>query len=288
MPAVESLGARWKEDIRNSESLMERTISADLLQMRGAGGSQSPFVSKTQGEARESAEEVQAERSQRARTVDELYNAPTPDSFSQWANQPNRYDLPGVDTIPSGRLEERGMAFLERAQEAGAVDEVNLENRRLRTKKGRHQADRDPETSLEFESRIDTMPKEKLEEESGEFQSFAFGPVVAHETGHAADLFATGLDNPEFASDRLIGRYGDWELKEQAKALSERMRGDVSGSYREDPHELAADALASIAIEPRAARREAPDLVAALEENVLSELDRAVDRNETIDQIISS
>jgi len=44
------------------------------------------------------AQRIHARRSKRARHIDERLKAPMAKSFEQWNNQPNRFDLPNVDT----------------------------------------------------------------------------------------------------------------------------------------------------------------------------------------------
>lgn len=44
------------------------------------------------------AQRIHAKRSPRARQIDESLKAPLAKSFEQWNSQPNRFDLPDVDT----------------------------------------------------------------------------------------------------------------------------------------------------------------------------------------------
>jgi len=57
------------------------------------------------------AKRIHARRSDTARYVDERLKAPTASSFEQWENQPNRYDLPNVDT-PKRKLRNKSTFFL--------------------------------------------------------------------------------------------------------------------------------------------------------------------------------
>jgi hypothetical protein len=44
------------------------------------------------------AKRIHARRSSMAKHIDERLKAPTAKSFEQWNEQPNRFDLPNVDT----------------------------------------------------------------------------------------------------------------------------------------------------------------------------------------------
>jgi len=53
------------------------------------------------------AQRVHARRSPMARHVDERLKAPMAKSFEQWQAQPNRYDLPDVDTPKQSTKQEK-------------------------------------------------------------------------------------------------------------------------------------------------------------------------------------
>lgn len=238
-----------------------------------------PFTASPNPTVKNVAKKRHAERSDRAQHVDEQYNAPIAPDYNTWLEHKNRYDLPDVDTVPEDELGRRGNRFLEGAQELGAVDEVKRETING-TKKGEFQAkSKKQETEggrtligggAGYETKIQADPEF---DDSG-FLSFTEGTVLAHETGHAMDF--------EVAPGNQFGSKGDFfkgreeDLKEEAVTLSERMRGKIekgTEKYREDERELVADAFASMAVEPRAAKREAPNLVGTLEDEFVDYVD---------------
>jgi hypothetical protein len=230
-----------------------------------------PFTAEPLATVRNVAEREHAERSARAQHVDEEYNAPIAPDYETWANNKNRYDLAGVDTIPQDERDRRGQEAAEQAKEAGLIDEINR-TELSGNRRGQFNTDdpRELPTGEEPDRRIDAEPD--LDQEYPVFQE---GPVLAHETGHAID-FAVGVGE-RFGSqgDFFAGR--DADLKGQAIALTERVRGSIAPAeqaYREDERELVADAFAAMAIEPRAAQREAPDLVNALRTEFVEYVDK--------------
>jgi hypothetical protein len=98
---------------------------------------------------------------------------------------------------------------------------------------------------------------------------FAEGRTEAHEVGHAIDI-AAGGDADGRLHDSVLD---DPELREQAEDLSLRMRGSFDlWADRETEKELMADTLSSMLLEPRAAEREAPELVDAVEQEVQEDI----------------
>lgn len=204
-------------------------------------------------------------RSQRAQTVDEQHNAPLPETVGEWANNPDRYDFPGVDTIPKQTREQRGKEFASRQKERGAVDDI-FETDEALAGEVQNTSGGSAFDPWESEIRIEeTLPDEpdSLDRDRGF--------VYAHEAGHAADAFAT--EGFGASKDYEFGEMFDDEEKEetvgqQLTKLSERARGSVQddSGYRDSIDEKLADAAALSAIEPRAARREAPEAVEFLED----------------------
>lgn len=229
-----------------------------------------PFTAEPLPTAQNVGEVRHQERTERAQHVDEEYNAPIASDYETWAENPNRYDLPGVDTIPQEEQRQRGRQAAERAKDAGLIDKIERTGL-SGNMRGRFTTD-DPRSVPTGEE-----PERKIQAEDSlddEFPVFQEGPVFAHETGHAID-FAVGVGE-RFGSqgDFFEGREED--LKDEALTLTERMRGAIAPgeqAYREDARELVADAFASMAIEPRAARREAPNLVEALETEFVDYVD---------------
>lgn len=74
-------------------------------------------VFRASGEGGEAAAEVHAERSRRARRVDERRSATITTDPVEWARAPDRLDLPGIDTVAPGRVHDR------RSERARALDE---------------------------------------------------------------------------------------------------------------------------------------------------------------------
>lgn len=66
------------------------------------------------------AQRIHARRSERAKHIDEHLKAPIAKSFEQWNAQPNRFDLPDVDTPkkqePDKPFEPRPISHSERMQ----------------------------------------------------------------------------------------------------------------------------------------------------------------------------
>lgn len=233
---------------------------------RKADDPTTPFTSNPSTTVRNVASVRHQERSERAQATDEAFNAPAAPSYEAWRKNPQKYDIPGVDTVPEDEIDRRGREFVNRAQEAGAVDTVERETIPRTGTRGEFSASEDtgaPERR--FESSVTAEPD--LDEE---FAAFREGSVLAHESGHALDFAAEGDDNEQFASTSFFDGRDDPKYQ-QALDLTRRVRGEIPEdrkNYREDPRELVADAVASRALEPRAASREAPDLVGALEDEL--------------------
>lgn len=228
------------------------------LETRKENDEPTPFTSQTSFSARKAASVRHEERTERAQSVDEHYNAPIAPDYETWRENPDQYDMPGVDTIPEDELARRGRGFLQSAQGQGIVNEVD-ESSISGTKRGEFSAERDGD---EFRTEVQADPQQQAD-----FQAFGEGSVIAHETGHAVDFDAAGGEN--FKSRRAFFSRSDGDTYQQAIDLSERVRGTIDSGraqYRQDERELIADSIASIALEPQAARREAPELVDAVGE----------------------
>ncbi|MFB6197359.1 MAG: hypothetical protein ABEI52_03685 [Halobacteriaceae archaeon] len=200
-------------------------------------------------------------RSERAQTVDKQHNAPLPDTVGQWANNPDRYDMPGIDTIPEDLEKRRAERFAKEQTERGAIS--SIEERSVgevidRPKKLANGA-------------FDPSNKQVRVREDFSGGDRAF--TLAHEAGHASDAFATPTDTATkrgFEIDELFDDDGRKEtVRDELTNLSERARGTLDGynkRYRDSPHEKIADAAALATLEPRAARREGGEAVSFLEE----------------------
>lgn len=237
---------------------------------RKADDAVTPFTSQPLPTARNVGHVRHQERSERAQTADENYNAPIAPDYETWAENPDRYDLPGVDTIPQDERDARGQAAARKAKEAGLIDKIeetgldgNMRGQFTTDDPRRVATGEEPERKIQREPDLDD-----------EYPVFQTGPVLAHEAGHAID-FEVGIGE-RFGSQGDFFQGRDEDLESEAKTLTKRMRGSISPgeqAYREDNRELIADAFASMAIEPRAAKREAPNLVQALQEEFVEYVD---------------
>lgn len=262
---------------RNLESSLEsedpEEFRENRFSRRKASDPVTPFTTQPFGTVRNVANVRHEERSEVAQGTDEAFNAPIAPDYETWRENPDEYDLPGVDTIPQEERDRRGRAAAEAAQDTGLVDRVERTGFDREGRRGQFSADV-PNRVVTDDDEIDRtiQARPDLDDESPVFQE---GPVLAHETGHAIDFAAGGLTE-RFGSefDFFDGR--DADLRDEAERLSERVRGSIEDgqrAYREDSRELVADAFAAMTIEPRAARREAPNLVDALQTEFVEEVD---------------
>lgn len=194
--------------------------------------------------------EAQADRSPEARRADRSFNATTTLDADEWLDDPNGLDYPGVDTVPEQRRAERTR---EKARRAGVkVELASLPGR----------------TSGEFSAGTTKVDP-----------SSSFDPVssLAHEVGHAADSqLGSSADR---LSDSLLD---DDELREEAESLAVRRRSGVSSvesiedayNDRDLDGELFADAFAVATEEPRAAKREAPNLIREIQDETITDFGR--------------
>jgi len=181
-----------------------------------------PFTAEPLPTANNVARARNQERSERAQTADENYNAPIAPDYNTWAENPDRYDLPGVDTIPQDERDARGRAAAEAAQDAGLIDRIERTtfdgNRRgqfTSEDPRRTPADEEPDKYIQADEDLDD-----------EFPVFQEGPVMAHETGHAID-FAVA-PGEQFGSKGGFFEGRDEDLESEAITLTERLRGSIS------------------------------------------------------------
>lgn len=236
----------------------------------------SPWLASAERDLEDSAGAQHADRSRESRTADESFNAPIAESYRQWVEAPNRYDLPGIDTIPEERLLERAERLLALGVESGAVEELKVGRGSGRSEKnpGTFRAKRDRGGFEDWKTDLLLRDPDKLKKEA-RVPSMGMGFIAAHEAGHALDFDATGKATERYGSDYIIGIKGDREeatrLIYEGADLSTRMRGgfDEDDEYRWDPHEIAADVIASSVLEPRAARREAPEVTERIRREII-------------------
>lgn len=239
---------------RPSPQFAERKLPRSLKEVLGPDDEHEPIR-----EEEEMIKDIQESRTQRAKTVDKQHNAPIAKSAEEWADNPNRLDLPGVDTIPPETKERRGKEMLERARESGKVKEVEEVGRR-KTFKGKF----DPRPKSEKKE----GPLIRLAENKDE-------TTVAHEVGHAVD-YEKG-EGHKYGFSELLNPLPERLRKEsdglvepdpEAKELREKMREPMEwlrgheghGSWAEKSVEKTAVFMESAATQPRATKREFPDI----------------------------
>lgn len=224
----------------------------------------SPFTTTVEGPAKASVEKIHQSRTERAQTVDEKQNAPVTTDEEKWLENPNRYDFPGVDTIPKERQRKRAESFGRAALDKGAADRVEQKGSAKR---------------LQGKFASETQDTYGKGQNVARVQGTAENPehTLAHEVGHAFDYdagadpyLANNVDELYGVSQRLFN-YEETDraqLEEEAIGISKRARGDFENqqSYRRKHTELTADLFAQAAIEPRATKREAPNLFNRFEE----------------------
>lgn len=285
MPAVELEDV---EDFENApiEELFETSRGKGSTPTGGINVIEKRAWDRPWGEVRKPAQERHGDRSRQARTADESFNAPLPETYAQWAANPNRYDYPMVDTIPPERVLARAEAFAGEALEAGAVSSIKDDKEYVAGRMGIFDAKgqkvrMDPDLEVDRDTAV----------------SDTYGFTLAHELGHAVDHAASdaqvrGQPNPtgfrffseidahrtdwlsaeDFARQQEREEGGgdgfgmDRDLINELYGLSSRARGGIEGDYRGSMTEITADAVALNRLEPRAVRRDYPKAAEWLED----------------------
>lgn len=229
---------------------------------RGGEDYPSQWNLETVGPRRRTIERIEAARSQRAQDADLRQNAPVTTDEEKWIEHPNRYDYPGVDTIPEERINRRAEAAAAFALDHGFVDRVEQKG----TAK-RNQGKFSPRGSSTYGHGVNVARVQKTADEPGK--------TLAHEVSHAIDYSFDEGKRYGLASALFEQREGEGPsrrtLEEEALEISKKSRGDwrpgsSHGNYRRGHDELLADFLGSAFIQPRATRRDAPHLWERLEE----------------------
>jgi predicted flap endonuclease-1-like 5' DNA nuclease len=202
------------------------------------------------GEDRQEAIAEHAERSEESRRADESFNAPIMLDRSTWERNKDEYDYPGVDTIPRSRKLERVRDEAARIKEAGMLGNIEASTEATNDWRARGQY------SLGTVG-VDTTYRRSED-------------TLAHELGHAVDDSAgrpSGVDARGNEQDESI--FDDPAVLEQARGLSEQRRGkELDSDYLESQNEVFADLYAEATINPRRAKKEAPDAFRALQDAV--------------------
>lgn len=118
-------------------------------------------------------------------------------------------------------------------------------------------------------------------EDSG-FLRTTEGVILAHETGHAFHVGMKLLNRKPGFDEEFEVVFETGDQREDAIAISERLRGPIPDSprgfrsYRLEEAELFADVFASLMIEPDATRRIGPEAVGRVEGVLGSEIPETV------------
>jgi len=156
------------------------------------------------------ARDQHAERNRFERTADESFNAKIALDYDTWSDNPNQYDMPGVDTIPRERRLERTRQAAKPLADKGLVDTVEA------TASGPKDADVQG-TATGGTARVKTAQEDP---ES----------TLAHELGHLADTAGGGRSNLTRELFGSISGEAENEKQEQlrkegAKLASRRRKG---------------------------------------------------------------
>jgi len=235
------------------------TKAAKLRRQVSQGGNR--LTTGFRDDAIDKATKAHADRSKEERRTDESFNAKTSLSFSQWKENPGEYDMPGVDTIPRERRLDRTKRAAEELSKQGLVEDIEV------TASGPRK------TGV---SGLATGTTARVKQAQNDPES-----TLAHELGHLADKTGGGranLTNALFGPN--MGETDDQEqkeLREQGAKLASRRRSvslkpQVVEERAEQGrfggggfNEVFADAFAEAVEEPRRAKKEAPDLVNAIQ-----------------------
>lgn len=237
----------FKDESEGSSSNdIEFTNTDDAFIERPAQDQDTPVTQEQvflTGQRRERAQEYnQTERSDRARGVDEEYNAPVTTDFEKWKENPNRFDFPGVDTIPDDRRQKRAADFAAEAQSSGVVENFEIGTGVFGDSSPGTRGSASGDTVL-----VDTS------------RAADAGQTLAHEVGHKVEERVREREGELFTSE---------SAQQDAETLSTQLRGDPDDAYRSSDSELFADAVAASVLAPRRTERDAPEFVEDLNENV--------------------
>jgi hypothetical protein len=219
---------------------------------RRLGSKTSPFTVRAEDNKRAAAAEIHNARPRAEQAEDESGNEPVELGLESWESKIETRDFPEVDTVPHEELLNRAETAQRAAEESLFVERVARD------------ASFDEQGKLgQFLPATRTVELDTLEDS---FPACRTAPVLAHELGHA---FHVGISRRNQKAGFVSGTDSVFETtdeREDAVAISERMRGTVpddteAESYRRQEEELFADVFASFVLEPEAARRVGPAAV---------------------------
>jgi hypothetical protein len=240
----------------------------------------SPFTTRITGTQRQAVERVHNNRSKKAQRADESFNAPTTVDAEKWAKSPNEFDYPGVDTVSDSNQRNRAQRLTQFAQSSGVVEDVSVESDLSVSSDGVGNPMGRASTD-EFGTSSTVQVRDDVDSGDVDDPRFDFGPVLAHEVGHAID-FGSGLTFSE-----ALEEDSNKELREQAVTVSKTVRGpfedasddriDYRSGEGEGSKELVADFVAARTLQPRATERIAPELTEEFDNEFKDEFGRGFD-----------
>jgi len=200
----------------------------------------SPFLLEAKGSAGKTVEKLHEQRSEKERIADESFDAEMTRDAEQWANNPDEYDYPGVDTVSPRIRRQRAERALEEAQDRGFVEGVDVSE----------DATRNPAVGGNF-NKDEKQLNVRDSNTRGEI-----GQTMAHEVGHSVDF---GVESERYA---LSVGVAESELADDLKDSSKFVRGPYQNEsgYRGRSKEKFADFAALRITSPQRAKKNFPEL----------------------------
>lgn len=193
--------------------------------------------------SRAHAEYWHKKRSRRARTIDELHNAPITLGVEEWKRKPNRLDFPGVDTIPYHRRLGQAKLMYQKMKAKGFIRKAVVKR----------------------------LPSGIAGSFYGKTKMVAVTPEIrdqdlalGHEMGHGLHR-GLGYVSPKSSPFKIFGAQSR-EVQKQATLLAKRVYKFAPEKYLGIPKESFASAFGSFVVQPRATKREVPMFAKKIEE----------------------
>jgi len=240
------------------------------------------------------AKQIHEARSSKAQAADESFNAKIAPTINHWLRNPNKWDLPEVDTVSEEISRSRAEGLLDTLLGVGMVKSITRRET-LHSVSGVS----NPSGIYRHDDRQIFLREDLKLGRVGRLG----GLTEAHEAGHALDYAAFNRaeikkresdidDSREFLlKDRRrldeIFEGSQETIDDQLDRLTVRARGAYKGNVPEDSfgdfeadmdddysqyrgrvREKMADAFALTVLEPRATKREAPELFKFLQEQI--------------------